>query len=195
MFLTQHIPYDRTYVFHTETGEIMYSHKDMKKPRKVASVKEYVGNASSPFPCECRGPEQLIESVSNLDGYVADGCNVSISHELLALSVVRKYLTQQQLSILYTLAERVAAWNYVYTSIQELCDILRIGKTNIMKTLGALSSYVQVERNEVRGKGRGHLVLRIHPAYVWRGDVSFRNVATQRWVDGQTTSFGSVLTE
>ena len=185
-------------MFHTETGEIMYSHKDMKKPRKVANVKEYVGwkcgdGAYTPFPSECRSPEHLIESVSNLDGYVADGCAVSISHELLALSVVRKYLTQQQLSILYTLAERVAAWNYVYTSIQELCDILGIGKTNIMKTLGALSSYVQVERNEVRG--RGHMVLRIHPAYVWRGDVSFRNVTTQRWVDEQTTSLGSVLTE
>ena len=163
-------------MFHTGTGEIMYSHKDMKKPRKVASVKGYIGNASFPFPCECRSPEQLIESVSNLDGYIADGCDVSISHELLALSVAHKYISPQQLAVLYFLSKNVAAWNYVFISFEELCEGSGIGITNIQKVLKGMESYVTVEK-----LNKKQLKLLLHPAYIWKGDGGFRGRAVEQW--------------
>ena len=171
-------------MFHTETGEIMYSHKDMKKPRKVASVKGYVGreriaspsSPSFPFPCECRGPEQLIESVSNLDGYVAEGCATNVSHELLALSVAHKYISPQQLAVLYFLSKNVAAWNYVFVSFEELCEGCGVGSTNIQKVLKGMDGYVTVEK-----LNKKQLKLLLHPAYIWKGDGNFRRRAIERW--------------
>lgn len=167
-----------------ETGEIL-SKKEISKTTKKHSIDCYVG-IDTKFPSECKTTEQLIESLSVLDGFLDKG--VKVNYSALLKSVNEGLLTNKESTVMAYLAENVTGWNYY---IGRICDCQHIvaDLKNLSRLIKGLSEKGLIRITHRDFFYKDSVVIQVSPFYVWKGDVALRQMEIQSWYSGSTNSF------
>lgn len=178
MQITQiHERFVGTHIVDLHSGEILSTVKDSSGKKKLGTMDKYLG-VDTKFPKECMTEEQLIESLSIIDGYILD--NTSIYDSFLIENALAGNITIQQQVFLRNLANKVCAWNYVFSNTSKLAE-LGADKKSLARIIRELEVnwYIKILHKDKPYKG--DMTLLVNPYLVWRGDKEYQRQHKSLW--------------
>jgi len=169
--------YVATHIVDDETGEVLISIPDTKKKKKVTSFDKYVG-IDTRLPKDCMTADQLLDSLSVLDGYVKDRHRVNDT--FIMENVVAGNLTIQQQVLLRNLAQQVCGWNYYFGTVKQLCT-MGVDIKSLWRVVRCLEDgrFLKIVRKDIPYKG--DICLTLNPILVWKGDNQYRENSKMNW--------------
>jgi len=181
---------DTTLTISDTTGEIldrqMFDTEKKKKFPKYNHKKWGYLGIDTPHPSECVTKTDLKHSLKAIDGY--SSANTEINHALRVGDLESKLLTVKESILLKWLCENVTGWSYVITSRAEIKESLDVSSKDLSVRLRKLSNgHIRITHENT--PKRGDLVIKVNPAYCWKGGGMYRNMAIENWLTSKTRVF------
>lgn len=166
-------------IIDVETGEWWQDHKAMKasKKRKDNRDKLYVG-LECPYPKDCIEPDQLYQSVRQIDNYLNPETPIEVDHAFLLEAVMKGFLNPRKADALTKLTSCVIAWNYGFTTKKHLLTISGESSKNYSRWLKEMSPYFKLEQTHA---GVDHYKVVFNPIVAWRGVNTIRDEAIRTY--------------
>lgn len=169
--------YVALYIVDDETGEILTEIPDTRKKKKVTNFDKYIG-IDTRLPVDCKTADQLIETLSVMDGYIKDKHRVNDT--FIIENVIAGNLTLQQQVFLRTLAQQVCGWNYYFGTVQHLCT-MGVDLKGLWRTIRALEEKRFIKLLRKDDPYKGDVCITLNPTLIWKGDNQYREAHKMSW--------------
>jgi len=164
------------------TGEVLLFILSYKKQARPHSFNTYVGEDTK-YLSECITQEEFNLVFKAMDSY-RDKKYVSYQH--LTDSVACGLITAQELALLSYMSDRVVGWNYYTGKLSDLAVAAGVKPNHLSRLVDKLSPNLVrvVHRKKVmndQGVSEWHVVVKVNPVIVWKGDLQYRDNAIRSW--------------